>query len=94
MGANCTICSEQDGVAERVNRIILDRLRAILAETGLRKDLWAELLSTVVYLKNRSPTTALTDSKTPYEAWYGRKPALEHLRIVGCVAYYHLPQTG
>jgi transposase InsO family protein len=85
---------EQDGVAERVNRTILDRLRAIIADTGLRKDLWAEALSTVVYLKNRSPTTANKDSKTPFEIWYGRKPALGHLREVGCQAYYHLPKTG
>jgi hypothetical protein len=85
---------EQDGVAERVNRTILDRLRTILSDTGLQKDLWAEILSTVVYLKNRSPMTANKEGKTPFEMWYGRKPALEHLRVVGCPAYYHLPKTG
>jgi hypothetical protein len=24
---------------------------------------------------------------TPYEAWYGRKPSVDHLRIFGCVAH-------
>ena len=33
-----------------------------------------------VYILNRSPTKAL-DSRTPYEAWHGRKPTVSHLRV-------------
>ena len=35
---------------------------------------------------NRSSTKSL-DGKTPYEAWHGKKPAVQHLRTFGCVVY-------
>ena len=41
---------------------------------------------TAVYILNRSPTKAL-DGRTPYEAWHGRKPAVSHLRVFGCLAF-------
>ena len=54
---------EQNGIAERANRTICKRIRAILADTGLPKELWAHAPSP----KNRSPTGALKN-ETPYEA--------------------------
>ena len=47
---------------------------------------WGEAVMTAVHLLNRSPTKAL-DGKTPYEAWHGRKPAVSHLRVFGCLAF-------
>jgi hypothetical protein len=41
---------------------------------------------TAVYILNRSPTKAL-NGRTPYEAWHGRKPAVSHLRVFGCLAF-------
>lgn len=41
---------------------------------------------TAVYLLNRSPTKSII-GKTPYEAWYKRKPSVHHLRTFGCVAH-------
>ena len=82
----------QNGVAERANRTICERIRSIIAETGLPKALWAEIARTVVYLKNRSPTRSLKD-KTPYEALYGDKPDLSHLIAVGTKAMPHIPKS-
>jgi len=82
----------QNGVAERANRTICERIRSILAETQLPKELWAELGRTVVYLKNRSPTRSSKD-KTPYEALYGAKPDLSHLIAVGTKALPHIPKS-
>src|SRR5579859_8093398 len=56
---------DQNGVAERANRTIMERVKAIIAESKLDKGLWMDLVETVVYLKNRSPTT--TVATTPYE---------------------------
>jgi transposase InsO family protein len=81
---------DQNRVAERVNRTIMERTRAVLADAKLLKELWMEIAKTVVYLKNRSPTSAL--SITPYEAWFGTKPDLSHLRITGSPAYVHIPE--
>src|SRR5277367_4181489 len=81
---------DQNGVAERANRTIMERVKAIIGEFKLDKKLWMELADTVVYLKNRSPTTAV--ATTPYELWYGVKPDLSHLRIIGSTAYVHIPK--
>ena len=39
------------------------------------------------------PTTAIKNDQTPYERWYGRKPNVSHLRVFGCVAYAHVPDS-
>ena len=82
---------EQNGVAERAKRTICERIRAILAGTGLPKELWAELARTVAHLKNRSPTSAL-NNRTPYEALYGRRPDVSHLVAIGTKAFVHMPK--
>lgn len=45
-----------------------------------------EAVRHAVYVLNRLPTKALTDC-TPYEAWSGTKPNVDHIRISGCVAH-------
>jgi hypothetical protein len=47
---------------------------------------WGEAVVMAVYILNRSPTKAL-NGRTPYEAWHGRKPAVSHLRVFGCLAF-------
>src|SRR5271169_1936915 len=82
---------DQNGVVERANRTIMGRVRAIIEDAKFPRELWDEIAKTVVYLKNRSPTAAL-NNLTPYEAWHKRKPNLQHLRILGCTAYVHIPE--
>src|SRR5271155_4114551 len=81
---------DQNGVAERANRTIMERVKSIITEFKLDKRLWMEIVDTVVYLKNRSPTRAV--ATTPYELWQGVKPNLSHLRIIGSTAYIHIPK--
>jgi transposase InsO family protein len=82
---------EQNGVAERANRTVCERIRAILADTRFPKELWAELACTVTHLKNRSPTSAL-NGRTPYEALYGKRPDVSHLVAIGTKAFVHMPK--
>ena len=77
---------EQNGVAERLNRTLIETVRAMLSSSRLPRKFWAEALSTAVYLKNRSYTKAVLDM-TPHEAWSGSKPNVKHLRVFGCIAY-------
>ena len=81
---------EQNGVAERMNRTLVETVRSMLADSKLPKRLWAEALLTAVYLRNRSPTRALAGI-TPYQAWTGEKPCVNHLKVFGCAAYAHIP---
>ncbi|CAB0016275.1 unnamed protein product, partial [Nesidiocoris tenuis] len=72
--------------AERLNRTLLDKTRALLCDSGLKKEMWSEALLVATYLLNRSPTTALGDT-TPAEMWFKRKPNLSRLQIFGSTAY-------
>ena len=82
---------EQNGVAERLNRTLVETTRAMLLDAKLPQKFWAEAISTAAYLRNRSPTSAV-EGTTPHQAWYGQKPRVEHLRVFGCVAYVHVPK--
>ena len=83
---------QQNGVAERLNRTLIEGVRTMLADSKLPHRFWAEALSTAVYLRNRSPTKAL-EGVTPHEAWSGTKPDVSSLRVFGCSAYAHVPKA-
>jgi transposase InsO family protein len=79
---------EHNGVAERSNRTLLEKVRAMLHSSGLPKFLWGEAVKHAVYLKNRTATRALAN-KTPYETAQGRKPDLSNLHDWGCKVWVH-----
>lgn len=82
---------QQNGVAERKNRTVLNMARSILKNKKMPKEFWAEAVACAVYLINRCPTKGLKD-RTPLEAWSGKKPDVSHLRIFGSIAYKHVPE--
>jgi transposase InsO family protein len=77
-----------NGIAERLNRTLLERIRAVTHTSGLPRSLWGEALRHATWLKNRMATRAL-DSKTPFEALYGRPPDLSALRSWGLPVLMH-----
>lgn len=83
---------QQNGVVERRNRTIVAMIRSLLKTMNLPSVLWGEALRHAVYILNRLPTRALTEM-TPYEAWTGRKPNLEYLKVFGCVSYMKIPSV-
>lgn len=82
---------EQNGRSERENRTIVESARAMLCAKNVPQFLWAEAVSTAVYILNRTATSQLKNS-TSYEAWEGKKPELSHVRVFGSVAYAHVPK--
>ena len=89
----CQYTPQQNGVAERLNRTILEKVRSLLSETGLglSESFWAEASSIVVYMINRTPSIPL-ELKVPEEVWSGRVPEYSHMRRFGCLVYYHVDQ--
>ncbi|KAJ0080658.1 hypothetical protein Patl1_12136 [Pistacia atlantica] len=77
---------EQNGVAERKNRTVVEMARSMLKAKNLPNNFWEEAVATAVYILNISPTKAVLN-QTPYEAWKGRKPRVSHLKVFGCIAY-------
>lgn len=57
---------QSNGRAERMNRVLLEKVRCMLAESSLPKQFWAEAMSTACYLSNRSPKKSL-NGRTPEE---------------------------
>ncbi|KPU81756.1 uncharacterized protein Dana_GF21660 [Drosophila ananassae] len=52
--------------------------------------IWAELVSTAVYVLNRTGKSSL-EGLSPYQLWLGKKRRIKHLRIVGSTSYVHIP---
>ncbi|KAM0973674.1 hypothetical protein ACFX2C_016966 [Malus domestica] len=82
---------QQNGVAERKNRTVVEMARCMMAEKSIPLEFWAEAVNTAVYVLNRCPTKAL-DKKTPFEAYSGRKPGIKHLKVFGSLCYAHIPE--
>ena len=81
---------QQNGKAERLNRTLVEKVRAMLYDAKLPKKFWAEAIVTANYTRVRSPTSGSTI--TPYEAFHGAKPDVSNLRVFGATAYAHTPK--
>ena len=84
---------EQNGVAERMNRTLMETARSMMAHAGLPERFWAEAVETAAYIRNRTPTTAIKDTKTPMEVWNGNVPNIANMKVFGCMAYAHVPDV-
>eukprot|EP00253_Pinus_taeda_P035348 PITA_35348 len=82
---------QQNGVAEIMNKTLMERERSMLSGVGLGQEFWVEAVDTTCYLVNRSPSSAFED-KTQREVWTGKKPSLSHMKVFGCDAYVHVPK--
>jgi hypothetical protein len=85
-----TYTPQQNGIAERMNRTITEKGRAMLVASKLASSFWGEAVLTTTYLINHSPTKAVTNNKTPYKMWYKRKPTLKYLKVFGSTVYIHI----
>ncbi|TPX41284.1 hypothetical protein CcCBS67573_g10585, partial [Chytriomyces confervae] len=81
---------EQNGIAERKNRTIMETTRAMLLDAKLDKTkYWNYAFEMAVYIRNRCPTSSTTAEKTPCELLTGKQPNLKYIRPFGesCTAY-------
>ena len=79
---------EHNGVAEHLNQTLLEKVQAMLHESGLPKFLWADATVHTVYLKNWTWTCTLGDT-TPYEILNSQKPNIANLQPWGCKVCIH-----
>lgn len=76
---------QQNGVAERKNRTLVEMARCIMLQGNLPQSLWAKAVNAATYLRNRCATKTL-DGKTPFEAWSKCKPYVGFFRVIGSKA--------
>nr|GEW07261.1 retrovirus-related Pol polyprotein from transposon TNT 1-94 [Tanacetum cinerariifolium] len=74
---------QQNGVAERKNRTLIEAVRTMLADAKLPVTFWAEAVNTACYVQNRVLVNK-SHNKTPYELFNGRSPAIGFLKPFGC----------
>lgn len=83
---------QQNGRAERLNRTLLERVRAMLFDSNLPAKLWAETLTAAACVRNRSPVAG--KNITPIEAFTEKKPDVSNLRVWGANAYALHPKKN
>ncbi|GJY72903.1 putative ribonuclease H-like domain-containing protein [Tanacetum coccineum] len=74
---------QQNGVAERRNRTLIEAARTMLADSKLPTTFWAEAVNTACYVQNKV-LVVKPHNKTPYELFHGRTPTLSFMRPFGC----------
>lgn len=77
---------QQNGVAERRNRTLIEMARCFLIDSNLPPAFWAEAVSTANHIRNRYPSRSL-NGKIPLELLTGTRLDLSHLRTFGCKGY-------
>ncbi|QRV80986.1 integrase core domain protein [Ceratobasidium sp. AG-Ba] len=80
--------AQQNGIAERLNRTLTEKARAMMLESGAPKFLWSEAIAYACYLKNRVPTQVHGKFwRTPYELFWNKKPDISRLQPWGTKCY-------
>ena len=83
---------QQNGVAKRANRTIVEMEKSMLHAQNLSLNLWAEAVVNAVFTRNRCPTSAIPNM-TPKQAWSGRQRRVDHMHMFGCIAFAKLPDS-
>ena len=83
--------SQLNGLAERMNRTLDERVRCVLSEDKLRNSFQAEALNTVAYVINLSLVVSL-DGDVPNRVWFDKDVSYDHLKVFGCKACVHVPK--
>ena len=79
---------EPNGLIERVNRTIMEKVRSMVYTANLPRFLWGYAVIAAAYLYNRTPHSSLNNYITPFEAKTERKPLVSHIKVFGSLCYY------
>ncbi|MBW0462211.1 hypothetical protein O181_001926 [Austropuccinia psidii MF-1] len=71
---------QNNGIAERINRKLMDKARKLMIDSGVPKELWVELINTANFIRVRLSE----NGKSPFEKPFHRKPNLSQMKIIGC----------
>ena len=83
---------EQNGLAERFNRTVVEMARCMLIESGLPKSYWVRALDTAAQVRNI--VVKENNGKSPFEMFWLRKPKMHNLKVFGCLAYVKNRKTS
>lgn len=79
---SCVETPQQDGIAERKHRHLLNVTRALIFQSACPLEFWSECVLTAVFLINRTLSSVL-NGKSPYELVFGKFMTLICLKFLG-----------
>ncbi|GKC37653.1 retrovirus-related pol polyprotein from transposon TNT 1-94 [Tanacetum coccineum] len=79
---------EQNGVAERKNKNLIEAARTMLNGSILSKHFWTEVVRITCYTQNRSIIVKRHD-KTPHEIFRERIHDISYFHVFGCPVFIH-----
>ncbi|GJS42633.1 retrovirus-related pol polyprotein from transposon TNT 1-94 [Tanacetum coccineum] len=79
---------EQNGVAERKNKTLIEAARTMLNGLVLSKHFWTDAVRIACYTQNRSIIVKRHD-KTSYEIFRERIPDISYFHVFGCPVFIH-----
>ncbi|GJW89080.1 retrovirus-related pol polyprotein from transposon TNT 1-94 [Tanacetum coccineum] len=79
---------EQNGVAERKSRTLIEAIRTMLSGSVFSKQYWTKAVATACYTQNKS-TIVKRHLKTPYEIFRKKIPNINFLHVFGCLVYIY-----
>ncbi|CAI7797361.1 unnamed protein product [Closterium sp. NIES-54] len=89
----CPYTPEQNGMAEREMRSIVEAMRTMLLHMGVQHQWWHVALAQAVWVRNRVEHASLPSGVTPYDPAFRRKPDVSMVRVWGCMLQYMVPQS-
>ena len=72
---------QHNGVSEHHNRTLLDIVQSMMLLTDLPLSFWGHALETTAFTLKMAPSKSVETA--PYELWFGKKPKLSFLKILG-----------
>ncbi|CAI7901788.1 unnamed protein product [Closterium sp. NIES-54] len=82
---------QQSGVAERLNRTLQEKMRALLAQAQLGPLYWPFAMDHATLLHNLLSSSSLPNNASPHLLWTGKLGTTKLLRVFGCIVQYHPP---
>ncbi|PKU73081.1 Retrovirus-related Pol polyprotein from transposon TNT 1-94 [Dendrobium catenatum] len=90
---SCPYTPQQNGLAERKHRHIIETARTLLLQAHLPTQFWIEAVLTATYLINRLPSLT-TNSLSPFQHLFKKQPVYTHLKIFGCLCFPWLQHSA
>ena len=82
--------TEQNGMAERMNRTLVEMTRCMLKDSGIENSYWCEAIMTAAYIRNVL-SNASNKSSSPFEMLFKKKPRLNYMCVFGEPCNAHIP---
>ena len=89
---SCPHTPQQNGIAERKHRHIVETAMSMMHGSNLPVSLWTEAFHSTVHVINRLPMSIL-ENKSPYFSLFGIQPDYHELRVFGSVCYVHIDSS-